>query len=102
MQVLVAGMPAYDERSTVVWQYRQSIPSTPTWCSWLNGTGCSRIVPAAVPYEERVKIRQSHIRKGPVANPMTMETRETAFAHRGKTWGMDIPTSEKPDDGPAL
>ena len=42
MQVLVGGMLAKLEVSTVVWQYRQSMPRPPTWCAWLNGTGCSR------------------------------------------------------------
>ena len=36
MHVSVGGMPANDETSTDVWQYRQSIPSSPAWCSWLN------------------------------------------------------------------
>ena len=32
MQVLVGGRLANPEVSTVVWQYRQSSPSAPTWC----------------------------------------------------------------------
>ena len=30
MQVLVGGMPANDDVSTDVWQYRQSMPSSST------------------------------------------------------------------------
>ena len=40
MHVSVGGIPANDDVSTDVWQYRQSIPRPRTWCSWLNGTGC--------------------------------------------------------------
>jgi hypothetical protein len=40
MQIAVAGIPALDEVSTLVWQYLQSSPSPLTWCLWLNGTGC--------------------------------------------------------------
>src|SRR5882724_8981242 len=54
MQVLVGGSPAVAEVSTVVWQYRQSTPIPPTWCWWLNGTGCSRATPACVTYPERL------------------------------------------------
>ena len=50
MQVYVGGIPADDEVSTDVWQYRQSIPSPRTWCSWLNGTGCSSTTPCWVWY----------------------------------------------------
>ena len=39
MQVSVGGSPAYAEVSTLVWQYRQSTPSSFTWCLWLNGIG---------------------------------------------------------------
>src|SRR3569832_2189719 len=41
MQVETGGSPANDEVSTDVWQKRQSSPTSPTWCLWLNGTGCS-------------------------------------------------------------
>src|SRR5207302_5738454 len=50
MHVSVGGMPAKLESSTDVWQYRQSIPSPFTWCSWLNGTGCGRTTPCRVRY----------------------------------------------------
>src|SRR5713101_11800 len=42
MHVSVGGTPANAEVSTDVWQYLQSMPSSPTWCLWLKGTGCSR------------------------------------------------------------
>jgi len=45
MQVDDGGRPAKFERSTEVWQYRQSRPRPATWCSWLNTTGCSWISP---------------------------------------------------------
>ena len=48
MQVATGGMPAKAERSTVVWQYRQWMPRPEKWCSWLNGTGWSRITPCPV------------------------------------------------------
>ena len=38
-QTPVDGRPAWASVSTVVWQYRQSMPSSPTWCLWLNGIG---------------------------------------------------------------
>src|SRR5713226_5226958 len=41
MQVSVGGRPAKCDVSTLVWQYRQSMPSSFTWCLWLNGMGCS-------------------------------------------------------------
>src|SRR5687767_10500817 len=54
MHVLVDGIPANFAFSTVAWQYRQSIPSPDTWCSWLNGTGCSRATSTCVTYGERL------------------------------------------------
>src|SRR4029077_10091622 len=60
MQVLVGGMPAVADVSTVVWQYRQSTPMPPTWCWWLNGTGCSRATPAWVTYGERLSSTVTH------------------------------------------
>ena len=39
IQVLVGGMPAKADVSTEVWQYRQSMPSSPTWCRCENCTG---------------------------------------------------------------
>src|SRR5262245_8901529 len=56
MHVLVGGMPAKAESSTEVWQKRQSMPSSATWCWWLNGTGCWRARPTLVAYEERTNI----------------------------------------------
>src|SRR4051812_26557669 len=53
MHVLVGGMPAKADVSTDVWQYRQSIPSSPTWCLWLNGTGWSTISFCPVRYPDR-------------------------------------------------
>src|SRR5262245_22862892 len=40
MQVSVAGMPANALVSTVVWQYRQSMPLPCTCRWWLKGMGC--------------------------------------------------------------
>jgi hypothetical protein len=54
MQVVVGGMPANAEVSTEVWQYRQSIPTPPTWCAWLNGTGWERVIDCVVTYSERM------------------------------------------------
>src|SRR5204863_9954975 len=45
MHVLVGGIFANADSSTDVWQYRQSMPSPPTWCAWLNWTGCSTYMP---------------------------------------------------------
>ena len=50
MQVYVGGIPALYETSTEVWQYRQSIPRPREWCSWLNGTGCSRTTRTSVSF----------------------------------------------------
>jgi len=38
-QVSVGGIPALEAFSTVVWQYRQSMRSSWTWCRWSNITG---------------------------------------------------------------
>jgi hypothetical protein len=35
-------------RSTVVWQYLQSIPIPPTWCWCENWTGWTRATPCCV------------------------------------------------------
>ena len=48
------GMPAKDDSSTELWQYRQSIPRPPTWCSWLNCTGCARTTSTPVWYGDRM------------------------------------------------
>jgi hypothetical protein len=52
MQVCVGGIPADEEVSTAVWQYLQSIPSSPTWCLWLNCTGCITSLFWFVMYED--------------------------------------------------
>ena len=39
IQTSVLGMPALADFSTLVWQNRQSIPSSFAWCLWLNGAG---------------------------------------------------------------
>ena len=39
MQVVAGGTAAFAARSTVVWQYRQSMPSSPACSAWLYGTG---------------------------------------------------------------
>ena len=48
MQVAVDGIPANEDVSTVVWQYRQSMPSSPAWCLCENCTGCRRATNARV------------------------------------------------------
>jgi len=88
MHVLVGGIPANDECSTDVWQYRQSMPRTPTWCSWLKGTGCTSATPASVPYDERVYTRQTHIKKAKRNREPKMLTREKVFVLGWKTWGI--------------
>jgi hypothetical protein len=40
MQVSVGGIAACAAFSTVLWQYRQSMPICPAWSWWLYGTGC--------------------------------------------------------------
>src|SRR5512135_2766705 len=42
MHVLVGGIPANDDVSTDVWQYRQSMPLAPACRSWLNWMGWVR------------------------------------------------------------
>ena len=39
MQIAAGGTAASPARSTVEWQYRQSMPSSPAWSAWLYGTG---------------------------------------------------------------
>jgi len=41
MQTSVGGTAACAASSTVLWQYRQSMPSSPAWRAWLYGTGWS-------------------------------------------------------------
>src|SRR5579875_3471322 len=53
MQVSVGGSPAKLEFSTPVWQYRQSMPSSFTWCLWLNGIGCSGAIRTLVIHSPR-------------------------------------------------
>ena len=62
MHVLVGGIPAKEDCSTEVWQYRQSIPASATWCLWLNGTGCCTATPTPDTYGERTN--------APTAQPM--------------------------------
>jgi hypothetical protein len=38
-QVWVDGIPANAAFSTVEWQFRQSIRSSPAWCRWLKRIG---------------------------------------------------------------
>src|SRR5207302_9307768 len=54
MQVFVGGMPANEDSSTEVWQYRQSMPLPATWRSWLNWIGCSRGTRASVTQDDRL------------------------------------------------
>src|SRR6476620_10413098 len=54
MHVLVGGIPANDESSTDVWQYRQSMPLPATCRSWLNWIGCSLATWAVVTHDERL------------------------------------------------
>ena len=53
MHISVAGSPAKCDVSTLVWQYRQSIPSSLTWCLWLKGMGCSGALRTDVIQEPR-------------------------------------------------
>lgn len=46
-------MQVSKEEVSEVWQYRQSIPSSPTWCLWLNGTGWFGATPTSVMKDER-------------------------------------------------
>ena len=57
MQIAVDGMPALADFSTLVWQYRQSMPRPVTWCLWLNGTGWSGVRATTSQYCERAKAK---------------------------------------------
>jgi hypothetical protein len=84
MHVLVGGIPANDEFSTDVWQYRQSMPSPPTWCMWLNWMGCSTNSFCFVAQDDRMATKTSKV-TSPI-NPMSPpnDMRERALALRGK------------------
>src|SRR6185503_14054865 len=62
MQVFVGGIPANDDFSTDVWQYRQSIPIPPAWWAWLNWIGCSTNSFCFVAHEDRIRVKISHPR----------------------------------------
>src|SRR5579859_8034001 len=79
MHVLVGGMPAKEEFSTEVWQYRQSMPKPPTWCSWLNGTGCWMGTLARVAYVEAFSSAHAQTRKATMKIPPKILKRERVF-----------------------
>ena len=84
MHVLVGGMPANDEVSTDVWQYRQSMPSSPTWCAWLNWSGCSMNSLARVTYDERPRTMMSPMRPPARRSTPTILTFARVLALRSK------------------
>src|SRR5690554_4883715 len=91
MHVCVGGKPAFADRSTAVWQYRQSMPSSPTWCLWLNGTGCSRATFCPVLYEDRQSAsRPNSPPPAASARPTTLTLARTLVYER-KTCDMESP-----------
>src|SRR5215213_4325635 len=90
MQVSEDGIPANDDVATVVWQYSQAMPSSPTWCLWLNGIGCSIGTPAWVTYGDRTKKNATPNSATGAMTAKTRLTRATALALCGKTWAIDV------------
>jgi hypothetical protein len=88
MQVLVGGMPAKPLVSTLVWQKRQSMPSSETWCLWLKGTGCSSGIPAHVTQGERYTPHETSASAGSPSRTPTIEARERRLVTSGKTCGI--------------
>src|SRR5437868_11037793 len=88
MQVLVGGMPAKPDTSTEVWQYRQSIPSPPTWCAWLKGTGCGRATPAKVVYGERSSCSAVHRPTATTTSEPKIVKREIVLVLRWNIWAI--------------
>src|SRR6185503_2596607 len=86
MQVFVGGIPANDDFSTDVWQYRQSIPIPPAWWAWLNWIGCSTNSFCFVAHEDRIRVKISHPRNKTRLRTPNREERASAFALRGKIW----------------
>jgi hypothetical protein len=70
--------------STEVWQYRQSIPSPPTWCSWLKGIGCVSVMPLRVVYPERSTIMKTPRSKAATNTADKIEIFESVFVLRWK------------------
>src|SRR5687767_5464951 len=86
MQVLVGGIPANEDFSTDVWQYRQSIPMPPTWWAWLNWIGCSTNSSCLVAQDDLMRVNTSHPRNRTRLRTPNREDRASAFALRGKIW----------------
>src|SRR5438105_2168551 len=86
MQMRVDGMPACAAVSTVVWQYRQSRPSSPTWCLWLNGIGCATGWPTGS--NERSTDMAQASRPAPNVAPPSSTSLTTSSARRLNTCGM--------------
>ena len=88
MQVFVGGTFATAARSTPVWQYRQSMPSSPAWCLWLNWTGCSRATDTWVTYDERLMAAKSQSAPPTAKTAPKMLIRDSVFVLRLKICGM--------------
>ena len=83
MQVLVGGMPANDEVSTDVWQYRQSMPSSPTpRCRVAELRRLFDELVGARTYDERPRITMSPIRPPPRRSPPAILTFARTLALR--------------------
>jgi len=74
MHVSVGGRPATAELSTDVWQYLQSIPSSPTWCLWLNGTGWAGATDTSVMNEPALILYAAHTTPLSMITAVTMLT----------------------------
>src|SRR5215218_2121696 len=107
MHVSVGGMPANEDFSTEVWQYRQSMPRPRTWCSWLNGTGCFFTTYWPVAYDERSRVEKSQAKNARKKIEPKMLTLAIVFVLRWKIC-IDEPPSlvarpaTIPDDEPGF
>src|SRR5262245_50650920 len=95
MHVLVGGIPANEDSSTEVWQYRQSMPLPPTWRSWLNWRGCSRGTCACVTHGDRLMAAVSQRRPPTKKSAPKMLTRAIVFALRWKICDIDSTKAQR-------
>src|SRR5690349_6351104 len=98
MHVSVGGMPAKEDFSTEVWQYRQSIPSPATWWSWLNGTGCLSTTPWRVAYDERIRVEKIQAKNARKKTAPKMLTFAIVFVLRWKICMDQTPPRTPRDD----
>src|SRR6185503_20066833 len=76
------------------------MPSPATWCSWLNGIGCVRVMPLRVVYPARSTIMKTPSSAAATKTADKIEIFESVFVLRWKIWDIHpIPSLNGTCDG---